>query len=93
MKDAIAQIFVGANFARLEFTGTNRTLINMFNDIAVLSRMNQATVSAAAVFQDAMVAFSQVVSSRSFDSAGLCQGMPFVWKALDPNVVSFSMAA
>lgn len=42
--------------------------------------------------QDAMVAFSQAASSRSFDSAGLCQGMLFVWKALDPNVVSFSMA-
>lgn len=73
------------------FVGTNRTLMHMFDDPSMLSRMNSATQSAATTFLSSMRAFSGQVAARNFDQNGLSQGMPFVWKALDPNVAPFSI--
>ena len=61
----------------------------MFNDTALLSRTNPATTSAAERFYAEMEAFSEVVGARTFDDKGLSQGMPFIWKALDPEVAPY----
>jgi arachidonate 15-lipoxygenase (second type) / 8-lipoxygenase (S-type) len=85
------QLGVAAEFVRPFFVGTNRTLIHMFDDATMLSLMNPPTQQAASTFMSTMQSFSQQVSSRTFDQNGLCQGMPFVWQALDPNVAPFSI--
>jgi arachidonate 15-lipoxygenase (second type) / 8-lipoxygenase (S-type) len=87
----LEQFALGAEFARPALVGTNRTLLNQFDDADMLSRMNEQTQAAAATFKSAMQTFSSEVSSRTFDENGLCQGMPFVWQALDPNVAPFSL--
>ncbi|KAK3073922.1 hypothetical protein LTR53_004050 [Teratosphaeriaceae sp. CCFEE 6253] len=87
----IEQFTVGALFARPKFVGTNRTLLHMFDDVNLLSRMNPQTRAAAAMFKSSMQAFSSQVSARAFDQDGLSQGMPFIWQALDPNVVPYSI--
>ncbi|OAP60015.1 hypothetical protein AYL99_05017 [Fonsecaea erecta] len=86
-----AQFTVNSVFVRPFFVGTNRTLMHMFDDPDMLSRMNSATQAAATTFYNTMNAFSGQVAARTFDANGLSQGMPFVWQALDPNVAPFSI--
>jgi hypothetical protein len=56
----------------------------------MLAAMNEATRRANVEFMEAMKARSEIVRNREFDAHGLSQGMPFVWKALDPNVAPWS---
>ena len=67
--------------------------MHMFDDPDMLRRVNSATQDAADAFLSSMQAFSQVVSGRTFDAQGLSQGMPFLWKALDPNVAPYSITS
>lgn len=92
MSKAFEQIVVGALFARPLFAGTNRTLIHMFDDPSLLARMNTPTREANGLFMQRMRAFSRLVKGRGFDERGLSQGMPFVWRALDPDVAPYSVA-
>jgi arachidonate 15-lipoxygenase (second type) / 8-lipoxygenase (S-type) len=88
-EQSIAQVALLAFFNRQRFAGTNLTLSHLFDDPIMLSRMNDATQHAARRFQNAMGKFSENVT---FDEDGLSQGMPFVWKALDPEVAPFYLA-
>jgi len=63
----------------------------MFDDPTLFSHMNAPTRTAAAAFKSSMQAFSSEVSGRTFDAGGLSQGMPFIWQALDPNVLPYSI--
>ena len=63
----------------------------MFDDSTFLSKTNAQTRSANDKFKSTMESFSSEVSSRVFDGNGLSQGMPFIWQALDPNVMPFSI--
>lgn len=63
----------------------------MFDEPNMLKQMNANTRNAAATFMNSMNSFSDEVKARTFDSNGLSQGMPFVWKALDPNVAPFGV--
>ena len=87
----LEQFAVAALFARPLLVNTNRTLIHMFDDPQLLSRTNAPTTQAAATFKSAMTALSAKISARGFDANGLSQGMPFVWKALNPNVQPYSI--
>jgi arachidonate 15-lipoxygenase (second type)/8-lipoxygenase (S-type) len=87
----LEQFVVGALFARPLLVGTNRTIIHMFDDQTMLGHMNAATKNANTVFMNSMQSFSGQVSARSLGADGLSQGMPFVWKALDPNVAPYSI--
>lgn len=86
-----AQLMASGYFARPLLVGTNRTLVHMVDDAEMLALMNEEVTAAAGVFKSTMEAFSEEVSARTFDAAGLSQGMPFVWKALDPNVAPYSI--
>ncbi|KAK0643291.1 lipoxygenase [Cercophora newfieldiana] len=92
LQKAFDQLAIGSLFARPSFAGSNRTILHMFNDQSMLAKMNPATRAANQQFMSEMKEFSQKVSSRTFDAKGLSQGMPFVWRALDPNVAPFSIA-
>lgn len=65
--------------------------MNMFNNSTFLAETNRQTIAAAATFKSKMVAFSEQVKARTFDSNGLSQGMPFIWQALDPSVATYSL--
>ncbi|WPH04308.1 Hypothetical protein R9X50_00719700 [Acrodontium crateriforme] len=88
----LAQFTLAAVFARSAIAGTEKTLLHMFDDADMLSRMNSKTAKAAATFQSEMQAFSEEVRGRQFGADGLSQGMPFIWRALDPNVVPYYIA-
>ncbi|CAG8955792.1 hypothetical protein HYFRA_00011661 [Hymenoscyphus fraxineus] len=82
---AIGQISVVALFARPNFIGSEKCLVQMFNGTAMLGRMNEDVGEAAKEFAEEMLEQSEVVSSKAFDADGLSQGMPFIWRALDPQ--------
>ncbi|KAH8883024.1 Lipoxygenase [Thozetella sp. PMI_491] len=90
LEQVVVQFTTAGWFSRRLLAGTNRTLVHMFDDNTMLSRMNPDVRQAAGNFSNEMLAFSQVVKSRTFDSNGLSQGMPFLWKTLDPDVIPFS---
>lgn len=79
-------------FARPLIIGSNRTIIHMFDDDQTMKLMNSKTRDANTAFIASMKGFSAQVNARSFGSDGLSQGMPFVWKALDPNVAPYSVS-
>jgi hypothetical protein len=87
----IGFLSVSANFARPSIADTSRTIVHMFDDPVMLVRMTPATRDANEEFVRAMSARSAVVRARSFDGDGLSQGMPFVWKALDPGTAPWSL--
>lgn len=91
LQQALGEVNLAANFARPLLAGTNRTMVHMFDDAIMLLRMNEQTRQANEDFKAEMLARSQVVKTRSFDANGLSQGMPFVWKALDPDVMPWSL--
>ena len=87
----LEQFAVAALFARPLLVDTNRTLLHMFDDNTLLSKLNTQSTQAAATFKSSMEALSAQIDARTFDADGLSQGMPFVWKALDPNVQPYSI--
>lgn len=91
VEKCIKQFQTNALFARPKLAGTNRSLIYMFEDPILMSRMNDQVRAAAEDFKFEMQMFSVEVSARTFDEAGLSQGMPFVWKALDPGVAPWGV--
>ncbi|KAH8682634.1 lipoxygenase, partial [Xylariales sp. PMI_506] len=91
MDSVLEQFIIVSLFARPFLVGSNRTLIHMFDDTTMLELMNTETQAANDEFMAAMQEFSADVSARTFNADGLCQGMPFVWKALDPNVMPYSV--
>ncbi|RMZ08199.1 hypothetical protein D0860_04779 [Hortaea werneckii] len=88
---AILQNTIGGLFARPNLVNTDRTIANMFADANMLARMNEQTRDAATEFRSAMQVQSAKVSGRTFEADGLSQGMPFIWRALDPERAPYSL--
>ncbi|KAK6497132.1 hypothetical protein TWF506_004607 [Arthrobotrys conoides] len=87
---AIAYIFNTGLFSRPLIAGTDRTMVHMFDDPLMLARMKPAVRTANNVFKATMEARSFIVKGRHLIN-GLSQGMPFVWKTLDPDVAPWSL--
>jgi hypothetical protein len=89
---ALAMINFNAKFARPRLAGTDRTLVHMFDSEELLRRSQPSARVANQEFMKAMRARSEVFKDRAFGADGLSQGMPFVWKALDPDVIPWNLA-
>lgn len=87
----VTQLTFAGLFARPLLAGTERSLVHMFDDEDMLGLMNEGTRAAAGAFRGKLEAFSDEVGGRAFDAEGLSQGMPFLWQALDPRVVPYSI--
>jgi arachidonate 15-lipoxygenase (second type)/8-lipoxygenase (S-type) len=74
------------------YDNTNETIAHMFDQPDMLARMNGKTKAAEATYRGSMQAFSKKVRARTFDKNGLSQGMPFIWKTLDPEGAPFWLA-
>ena len=86
---SIGQVRLLSQFNRPFFAAQNRTLTYMFSGDDVSKRLNRATVDSAAIFKSRMEAQSTKVRARTFDKDGLSQGMPFVYRALDPGTIPY----
>lgn len=86
----LKQLSLGAAFSRAEFVDSERALINVFKDEDLHSSLNNKTKAAAARFEADMEKLSAEIAGRGFDKDGLCDGAPFLWRALDPRVALYT---
>lgn len=89
---AVGQIALLARFNRPRLAGARGTLLHMFDHEALLRREPARLAAANERFMAEMREISDTISTRTFDGAGLCQGMPFVWKAMDPAQIPFFLS-
>ncbi|KAJ7157292.1 lipoxygenase [Mycena filopes] len=83
--------FIGS-FNRPFYQTSNRTLKDVFASDDQLARLNAPTAAAADVFLQSMEKLSTEVRARTFDAQGLSQGMPFVYRTIDPGYIPFFSA-
>ncbi len=78
-----------ASFNRPFYPTSERSAQYAFSNDAMLKRLNKETADAAETFMQAMAGLSKKISSRGFDENGLSEGMPFVYRTLDPGYIPF----
>ncbi len=81
-----------ASFNRPFYGSDGRTLQNAFSQDEKLKKLNKATNDAAARFLRTLQDLSNKIQARNFDENGLSDGMPFVYRTLDPNYIPFFCA-
>ena len=91
-KEALKHITLLARFNRPRLAAEKRTLSYMFCSSELRDRGYEAVSQAADRFHQAMEAFSKQIQTRKFDTNGLSQGMPFVWRGLDPAQIPFFLS-
>ncbi|GAP93054.1 putative manganese lipoxygenase [Rosellinia necatrix] len=89
---SIEQIALLARFNRPQLVDSRETLLHMFNHEALLGHGPGSLVFANERFMADMRAISDDINEKTFDEAGLCQGMPFVWRAMDPGQIPFFLS-
>ncbi|KAJ3499393.1 hypothetical protein NLG97_g371 [Lecanicillium saksenae] len=81
-----------ASFNRPFYGSDGRTLENAFSQGEMLKKLNKPTNEAAAQFLKTLQGLSNKIQARGFDGNGLSQGMPFLYRTLDPNYIPFFCA-
>ena len=81
-----------AEYNRPFYEAQKKTLAYAFSGQKMLKRLNKKTGDAAATYLKDMQKLSADIRKRTFDKDGLCQGMPFCWKALDPGTIPYFLA-
>ena len=89
VKASVGQIALSADFNRPHFIDSNQTIVHMFDDATMLTRMPRNVRKAEEEFRYAMQKYSTVVRGRRFGRDGLCEGMPYCWTTLDPGTASY----
>lgn len=92
MTDALGQITLLIRFNRPKLEEANGNLVHMFSGSNFLGYGSAAVTSAAKVFENEMLDISNRIMSRVFDERGLAQGMPFIWRSLDPRKIPFFLS-
>ena len=80
-----------ATFNRPYYAATARTLADSWSTDSEpqLKRLNARTLAASQNFMSHMRDFSGEIQARKFDAQGLSEGMPFVYRTLDPAYIPF----
>ncbi len=67
-------------------------LVSMFSGPEFLAATTPAVKTAAQEFATAMLRISDGIRAQRFDEDGLAQGMPFVWRSLDPRRIPYYLS-
>ena len=89
---SINQTVLLLQFIRPQLFNSERDLENMFDNSGFLAGASAVVRQAASRLHDRMISISQMIQARSFDDNGLSQGMPFLWKNLDPSRLPFFLS-
>ena len=89
---SVNQAALFAGFVRPRLFGSDGDLESIFERSGFLAGASRKIILAAAQLQSRLRAISDDIQTRSFDSEGLAQGMPFIWQNLDPGKVPFFLA-
>ena len=90
--EALKQASLLVRFNRPLLEQRQGNLVNMFSGIEFMSRTSLAVQNAAGVFMRRMLEISDEIRGRTFDADGLSQGMPFIWRSLDPRKIPYYLA-
>ncbi|KAI3318403.1 Lipoxygenase [Xylariaceae sp. AK1471] len=90
--DAVQHIALLARFNRPQLVDSQETLLHMFDDESLLEGGRREVVFANERFMTDMREISERINKKTFDEEGLCQGMPFVWKGMDPGQIPFFLS-
>ena len=92
---AMAQVTLQLRFQRPQLPAQHGELVDMFSwgvfDNAS-SGLPESVARAAERFRDEMEGIGRKVEGKGFDENGLSQGMPFVWKVLDPRKIPYFLS-
>lgn len=89
LAEALNQNALFAFFSRPNYKYEGLDLPAMFSSPGFLNRANNDTQAATAQFQSTLAELSAANHAKRFDGDGLSQGMPFIWRSLDPIRASF----
>ena len=95
---SVSQAALLVGFIRPQLFDTQRDLENIFEGSEFLGGTvgpNGALgiiKQAASTLSDRLAAISDGIQGRKFDENGLSQGMPFIWRNLDPRKVPFFLS-
>ena len=89
---SLAYIVFLATFNRPFYEEQNRTLAHAFDDQKLLERLNEKTMMEAVIFLESMKKLIAKIRAKSFDKNGLSEGMPFIWRAVDPGTIPYFFA-
>ena len=94
LEHAMDQVTLQLRFQRPQLPSEHRELVDMFSQwVADNSSGLPADVRRAAMsFRSDMESIADEIDGRGFDMNGLSQGMPFVWKVLDPRQIPYFLS-
>ena len=90
--DALNQIALLIRFNRPKLEDSDGNLVHMFSSPKFLAGGCSAVAHAARLFQAEMLEISGRIQGKTFDDSGLAQGMPFIWRSLDPSTIPFYLS-
>ena len=90
--EALKQASLLVRFNRPLVEEQKANLVNMWSGADFLAHTCSAVISAAEDFQNTMLDVSDGIRARAFNDEGLAQGMPFVWRSLDPRRIPYYLS-
>ena len=92
---AMYQVTLQLRFQRPQLPAAHGELVDMFSQQGVFdnsSGLPSSVVRAARRFRSDMEGIGERIEGKGFDEHGLSQGMPFVWKLLDPRKIPYFLS-
>lgn len=90
---SITQASYWQNFNRPQLVNSNRDLEEVFSSPEFRTKgPGTITARAALLFRRELLRISDVIEARTFDKNGLAQGMPFIWRCLDPRKIPYFLS-
>ncbi|KAH0539059.1 hypothetical protein FGG08_004405 [Glutinoglossum americanum] len=89
---SIAQIGLFIRFNRAKLIDGRGCLVNMFSDDGFLHGQPNEVQKAAEEFKGKMEEISKIIRGREFDQEGKAQGIPFIWRGMDPSSVPYYLS-
>ncbi|KAH8722840.1 putative lipoxygenase [Phaeosphaeriaceae sp. PMI808] len=87
--EALKQASLLVRFNRPLLEEWQGNLVNQWSDRNFLAATSDYVREAAAKFQHTMESISDAIRAQAFDADGLAQGMPFIWRSVDPRKIPY----
>ncbi|KAF7165183.1 hypothetical protein CNMCM5623_009449 [Aspergillus felis] len=87
--EALKQASLLVRFNRPLLDEQEGNLPHMFSGSSFLGRTGTAIHHAERRFREKMWAISDDIRARQFNERGLSQGMPFIWRSIDPRKIPY----
>lgn len=87
--EALKQASLLVRFNRPLIEEQRGNLVNMFSGEDFLTQTTLTIDQAAKSFKRKMEKISDDIRAQEFDERGLAQGMPFIWRSLDPRRIPY----